>query len=240
MFLEEMLPKNKDINYLEDKESKHPLLQLIYNTKEQKKVDENSSISISHKSSKYHSFTSLYLKNKNKNENNDPQNTVENNQSKLKNNNSVINKSNNSINVNNSFNNKKNNNAEKITKIIDFSSDFSNNSEDKNNMKENKFDLMREKPTPTENNLLFPKIGNPSNIKKEREYNPIVNLKKNPQNFINNQQYNNNSIYISEPKIGNYSFFQKFNNDKTKYQKSIEFCLLRNKISNNSYNSDFY
>ena len=245
MFLEEILPKNKDINYLEDKESKHPLLQLIYNTKQQKKVDENSSISISPKSSKYNSFTSLYIKNKNKNENNDLLNTVEENQSKLKKNNKNNNNSNidegksvDNSNVNNSYNNKKNNNAEKINKIIDFSSD-SNKSETKNNMKENKFDIMKEKSAPTSNNLFFPKISKPNNIKKDGDYNAIVNLKNNPQSLINNQKYNNNSIYISEPKIGNYSFLQKFNNDKTKYQKSIEFCLLRNKISNNSYNSRF-
>jgi len=244
MFLEDKLPKNKDINYLEDKESKHPLLQFIYNIKEHKKFDENSYISLSPKSSKFNSFTSLFLKNKNK------KNNFEENQSKLKKNsknnnskieesNSIDNKSNNSSNISVSFSNNKNKNEEKLTKIIDFSSDFSNNSEIKNNMNENRLSLMRQKSTPTSNNLLFPKIGNHNTIKKEEEYNTIANLKYNPQSLINNQKYNNNSIYISEPNKGNYSFFQKFNDNKTKYQKSIEFCLLRNKINNNSYNSRF-
>ena len=251
MFFEDKLPKNKDINYLEDKESKHPLLQLIYNTKQNKKVDESSNILISPNSSKYNSSSSLLLKNKNKNEKNDPQNNVENSQNKIKKNsknnnninieesNNVDSKSNNSSNVSISYYNKRNNNEEKLTKIIDFSSDFSNNSETKNNMKENQFSLMRQKSTITSNNLMFPKICKPNNIEKDGEYNTIVNLKYNPQNLINNQNYNNNSIYISEPKKSNYSFLQKFNENKTKYQKSIEFCLLRNKISNNSYNSRF-
>jgi hypothetical protein len=33
--------------------------------------------------------------------------------------------------------------------------------------------------------------------------------------------------------------FQKFNNNKIQFQKSIEFCLLKDKINNNSYNSGF-
>jgi len=249
MFLEDKLPKNKDINYLEDKESKHPLLQFIYNTKHHRKVDENTYISASPKSSKFNSFTSFLLKDKNKNE---KENNVEENQNKLKknsknNNNSNIEESNsidsksNSSNDSISYSNKKNNNEEKLTKIIDFSSDFSNDSDSKNNnINENKFSLMRQKSNPQANNLLFPKIGKPNNIIKDGEYNTIVNLKYNPQNLVNNQNYNNNSIYISEPKKNIYSYFKKFNDNKTKYQKSIEFCLIRDRMNNNnSYNSKF-
>lgn len=51
-------------------------------------------------------------------------------------------------------------------------------SENKINLEENQFSLMRQKST-LPINLLFPKIGKSWNKRKGGEYNTIVNIKKN-------------------------------------------------------------
>ena len=69
MFFEDNLPKNKDINYLEKKETKHPLLQIIKKNKgkEDKKEDnkelpkQNPFLSQSHKND---SFSNIDLQKK--------------------------------------------------------------------------------------------------------------------------------------------------------------------------------
>ena len=107
MFLEAKLPKNKNINYLKDQVSKHPLLQIIYKSKKQKKPDENSCISFVPRSLEYNSFSGLNFKDKIKGENNVLPKKVEDNQSVSHKNDKNNNNSN--IEERNSIDNKSNN-----------------------------------------------------------------------------------------------------------------------------------
>ena len=149
-----------------------------------------------------------------------------------------------SSNNNNNINN--NNNEKKLSKIIDFSSDSNENKKVINFPKKNLFksrNTMQNFITQP-NNLIFPPLSNKHlfSLKKNEIFNKefLTDDKFKVNDLINKKiTLNNNSIFVSDPKSKKFSIFQRFNEDKVKYQQSVGFSLLRNKANNNIYSTQF-
>ena len=223
MFLQDKLPKNKDINYLERNESSHPLLQIIYRNKNKDNIISPKTL----KTSTISSSTNLL----NKNSNNNTLNIT----SKLD-----LTKT---LNIN-LFNNKKSINSPIFSDVSHNSNNNKINNSHEENKKKFKRNLIGKRKTvnPTKKKIIFPSLNSNTNnsnrmsATKKGLYENNTN-EKNKENdiFYNNTNFNNNSIYVSEPGKRNY-IFQRFKGDKVLCQKIIELSLFKKNSSNKNIN----
>ena len=258
MNLDEKFHKNSDDNYNEENESSDHLLQLNYkDDKNQKKINDNS-FTPTIPTSKFKSFSSLNNKKKNeKNKKYDKNKNIHNEKGQKLDNNSNYNKSktpdsvdkgskkksesSSYIDSSDTGSNKNNTNEKKVSKIIDFSSDSYESKKRKNTSNNNSFNS-RNTRFSQPNNVIFPLLSNKNliSLKKNEIFNKeVLRDEKYKVNDLINKSKNsdNNSFFVSEPKFRKFTVFQRFNEDKVKYQKSVGFSLLRNNANNKTFNT---
>ena len=200
-----LLPKNKDINRLERNENKHPLLQIFFRNKNKDKLSNPKTPK------------TLNL----------PQPT-----------NFIFHKNNNTLNIKNITPHKqlKNNINTQSHEKFKFNRLYSDVSNMSNNNNKNLFNT-RNAINSINNNLIFPSLNYNANLfklQKKGRYDQNLNEKNKENDIIyNNTNFNNNSIFISEPKDKINSIFIRFKDDKVLCQKAIELNLLIKKSSNN-------
>ena len=249
MFFDEIYSKKKDIKYFGNTKTKHPLLQIILKEKNKRKNQalHNSMIPISPKTSEYKAFNSLIIKNKDKDLNDtNKSNKKKNESNKIESIDNIYSDIGESKSISFSKRNSKNINKEN-NKIIDFSSDNSHISKrHKKGYEKQEFGYRNSISVSQPNNIFFPKLIkiNSPEPKKIEAYRTRIKKahfldKNNKQNnLINNKtNFNNNSIFNYEPNILKKTFFQKFSQDKIKFQKSIQLSLIKKKLNNN-YSKD--
>ena len=261
MNLDEKFHKNSDDNYNEENESSDHLLQLNYkDDKNQKKINDNS-FTPTIPTSKFKSFSSLNNKKKNeKNKKYDKNKNIHNEKGQKLDNNSNYNKSktpdsvdkgskkksesSSYIDSSDTGSNKNNTNEKKVSKIIDFSSDSYESKKRKNTSNNNSFNSRntRSNLISQPNNVIFPLLSNKNliSLKKNEIFNKeVLRDEKYKVNDLINKSKNsdNNSFFVSEPKFRKFTVFQRFNEDKVKYQKSVGFSLLRNNANNKTFNT---
>ena len=207
MFLNEKLKNNKNINYNEN--SNHPLFKIIYRKKNTKNYEKNIFSSFEPQSNKNKYFSSLILKkiSPNKKNKKSKYNSLENN--------SIDIGSNASINGEKQYSNK----------IIDFSSDNSNKSGNKNKIEKNPFNDRNKILRANTNNFFFPKLNKTNLIRLTKEINNEsnildTNLKSNLK--MSNNNINNNSIFSSKQKSEKYLIFHKLNENKFRNSYGLE------------------
>ena len=238
MFFEDNLPKNKDINYLEKKETKHPLLQIIKKNKgkEDKKEDnkelpkQNPFLSQSHKND---SFSNIDLQKKNNN-------IVYKKRSHLTPKKEIMNLNNHRYTLSNEklYSDIENSNSDNKAKdIAEYSSKrYSLRNKNITNINLISKNLFGNNPkTPTShNNIIFPSLNLNNNLfrinKKIDKSIVHQNTDRNDRIYINN-----NSIFVSDPQAKKKAFPEKFKGNKLLLQKSVEFSLLINNSHKNSF-----
>ena len=231
MSIEDNLPKNKNINSLERKEAKHPLLQLLYNNK---KKDDHNKIDYIHSSNFKNKRRSISYSDKIDPINITPKKNVINN-----NKNEKYKLEDYKIDENNNLFSSVYSNSDCSDDIKNKNSQFNNiqNIKKINLSKSTAYNKRKSMSLLANNNIIFPNLTQNKNL-----FNLIKKTKD--ENFIDkhiesdlmekNINFNNNSIFISEPRPFMYFNTQKFFGDKVLCQKSIEFSLLTNKSHKNS------
>ena len=224
MYLKEKLPKNKDINLLERKEAKHPLLQIIKkNAKKENNDNDVKENNILNNNSKDNSssFFNLFLqkrksaKEKTKENKITPKKNEEDNNRYFEQN---IYSENNEDRK--SLDNQKiKNKSRNENKIINLSKST--------NSKRKSISVF------TGNSSMFPFLSlNKSLFGFKKKSKDDKNKEKdksndNKTNNTNNINFNNNSIYVSENKQKYSTLFnEKFIGDKVLYQKSVELNFM--------------
>ena len=224
MYLKEKLPKNKDINLLERKEAKHPLLQIIKkNAKKENNDNDAKENNILNNNSKDNSssFFNLFLqkrksaKEKTKENKITPKKNDEDNNRYIEQNiYSEINEDKKSLD-----NQKIKNKSRNENKIINLSKST--------NSKRKSISVF------TGNSSIFPFLSlNKSLFGFKKKSKDDKNKEKdksndNKTNNTNNINFNNNSIYVSENKQKYSTLFnEKFIGDKVLYQKSVELNFM--------------
>ena len=238
MLLEDKIPKNKNINSLEIKEAKHPLLQLLYNNK---RKDGHNKIQIKdNKNAKKFKFSDLlnlkyrrksisYIKEIKLNNITPKKNKINNNDnlSEYKLNNSNSFSCNSSKSESKEEKNNKNgqlNNIKNIKKI--------------NLSKNPVFNERKDISILPDTNIIFPNLTqskNLFNLKKKPKDGNIFEHNKESDFLHNNINFNNKTIFVSEAKSFRHNNNQKFFGDKVLCQKTVEFSLLMNKSPKNSF-----
>ena len=234
MFNEDQLPKNKNINLLERNAAKHPLLQLIYNKKKDEEIKKKNAYKKS-----IQSYKTLDLKFRKR----AISSTNETNSNNLSPNNKHINKPRYKL---TDFKNDDNNLYSSVYSNSESKDDIKNINDQLQNIKNIKkinlskstaFNKRKTMCYLPNTNLLFPNVSpnkKSFNLKKNskdgnfNEHNKEIDLMHKSINF------NNNSIFVSEPRQFRYSNAQKFLGDKVLCQKTVEFSLLTNKSNKNS------
>ena len=233
MYLEEKLPKNKDINLLERKEAKHPLLQIILkNTKkENNNIRPKENKIFENITKKKNSSFLLGLDSFKKKNLASYKNDIQDKQMTPKKDNNI------KININDTYNEQNNNSIN--------TEDIRSSNTPKNKVRSKIFQLYkstndkRQTISHISNNISrFHVLSLNKNLfgskKISKDENNNEKEKNNKKNNIN-VNFNNNTIYVSEhkPKL-NTTSNDKFIGDKVLLQKSVELNFLRKNFNKNS------
>ena len=228
MFTERKFPKRSE--FLKLNEQSHSLKK-IYEYNKKNKTSQNSTKIMIPKNSKFTTFISDFksIKNQNINSIEIPKKTIKNRF--LYSNNRKRNKNNNNLMLSNFANTTNSTNSKKFSTMDNRRHSSVNRIFNTKNTK-----TILTNRNPSKIKLLFPKLSsvNSINLKNKDKYKTINNNSNgnNSNNkFIIN---NNNSIFVSKEKSRNPSNFNKFNENKIMYQKSIEFSLFKSKLGNKS------
>lgn len=249
-------PKNKNINYLENTETKHPLLELILKqkNKKEKTVIYNSVNQINPDSLRSKTFRNLILKNKenNLNDNNEKssqkielnehsylKDKIENIYSDIEGSKTIRKNSSKYKRKRNSI--KSMHNVGKINRLIDFSSDNSyktiyniNSITSRKNSGKNLYNNLNNIHDSHLNNLILPKFSDsnkfdPSNYGHCRTISTDRELlnKSNKTNINNFSIFKNKKNYYQKTKTFKNLFLEKAKEKKDKFQKSAQKSLLK-------------
>ena len=218
VFLDEKLPKNKDINILERKEAKHPLLQFFYkNVRTQEKDISNNEKLISPKSTQNNSFFNhipSFLKNINQNQN---QNQKIENQQKDKGKNNV-------------------DSNDPIKKLKTLSSDNSSSNEEESDKDSKKSSNKNNYSKSTNERKSNSQLGNYDTTLPYLSYNKhLFKSSKKGENEINlYKTYHKKNSNLDDKNNTKYkiTFTDKVFGDKTLFQKDIELSMFRTPKNN--------